>query len=159
MTGETENSLKPNMLVSAVVVDVREKFVRCRLDNGISGFINASDASDSVSFEDVGFTEGMTVMARIKEIRTQHNVLSVTLTTRSSMLNNKYIEDQMLSEMHSRDNYFVKEDYGEEMMNKIKKKKKEFLPRRVEHPQFRNIGEIYTRHHDVRLTHVRVSGE
>eukprot|EP01117_Protostelium_nocturnum_P006766 TRINITY_DN242_c0_g1_i1.p1 TRINITY_DN242_c0_g1~~TRINITY_DN242_c0_g1_i1.p1 ORF type:complete len:1509 (+),score=429.08 TRINITY_DN242_c0_g1_i1:233-4759(+) len=141
LTGENESPLRIGQIVSARVVSVLDRSVRCRLENGMMGNIKEADLSDTFkSLSDINLQEGMVLNARVIGIEEAERNFLVDLCSRSSVLSDTKQEEEQFSALKKRDPYFKKEDYSNERSKSISKKKKGFTPRRIEHPLFQNIG-------------------
>jgi transcription elongation factor SPT6 len=84
LTGETEDSLRPGMIVMARVTTIKEKWVNCVLTSGLRASIQFENLADSVDNRSI--TElvqvGQTFNCKIQEIRRER--FAVELTRRES---------------------------------------------------------------------------
>ena len=141
LTGETEATLKVGQLVYAKIVGVTDRSVRCRLDSGLTGFINKEDVSDRnvQNIKELAIDVGNTLPCRIREIDKER--LSVKLTCKSSDLQSKRWEEAILHELQALEPYLLIENDNNENNKTIQKKKTKprIIPRRIDHPLFQNI--------------------
>jgi len=121
-----DTSLEIGMLVNATIADIKDRFVRCRLENNITGFIHENDITDSgMRLMDLNLNIGDTIQARIKEIkppRDNQSGSTVSLVSRSSELNHPHWENAKLDSLKYINPFFVPQDESMDIDDRKKKK-------------------------------------
>ncbi|KAM3875493.1 transcription elongation factor SPT6-like [Diretmus argenteus] len=112
--------------------------VRCRLDNGVTGFVPTKFLSDKVvKHPEERVKVGMTVHCRIMKIDIEK--LSVDLTCRTSDLSDKNNDWKL-----PKDTYYdfdaENEDVKKEEEAKMKQQRTTYIKRVIAHPSFHNIN-------------------
>ncbi|XP_071770742.1 transcription elongation factor SPT6-like [Centroberyx gerrardi] len=112
--------------------------VRCRLDNGVTGFVPTKFLSDKVvKHPEERVKVGMTVHCRIMKIDIEK--LSVDLTCRTSDLSDKNNDWKL-----PKDTYYdfdaESEDTKKEEEAKMKQQRTTYIKRVIAHPSFHNIN-------------------
>ncbi|KAM4627878.1 transcription elongation factor SPT6-like [Polymixia lowei] len=112
--------------------------VRCRLDNGVTGFVPTKFLSDKVvKHPEERVKVGMTVHCRIMKIDIEK--LSVDLTCRTSDLSDKNNDWKL-----PKDTYYdfdaESEDVKKEEEAKMKQQRTTYIKRVIAHPSFHNIN-------------------
>ncbi|CAL8352830.1 unnamed protein product [Lota lota] len=112
--------------------------VRCRLDNGVTGFVPTKFLSDKlVKHPEERVMVGMTVHCRIMKIDIEK--LSVDLTCRTSDLSDRN-NDWKLPKDTYYDFDMETEDLKKEQEAKMKQQRTTYIKRVIAHPSFHNIN-------------------
>ena len=88
LTGETDESLRPNMIVSVNIRIVKEDFIVAKLDSGIEGRVESHDGSDRDIPLNRLFSVGQTAQAKLLDLDKRN--FSARLSLREEMLRIPY---------------------------------------------------------------------
>jgi len=143
-TGEDKDNFIEGQLVSARVLLVGDKELRCRLELGIPAVIHIANASDESfeSFSEIGVNQGDTLACRLKHLKISQDGLEAELTCRSSDLQSDIYEQQHLEFLKKQEGYL--QDLDPRFFNQDKQKvirrplTRKIIPRQIDHPLFVN---------------------
>ncbi|KAJ3413177.1 Transcription elongation factor spt6 [Chytridiales sp. JEL 0842] len=137
VTGETDETLRPGMVISCEVSKIMDRFVRVRLANGLDGTIHSSKFPGSSNARpDEIFRENTYIQAAVSKVDTER--LLVELDAREEVVNKDWAKDVALS---TRDRYFseVREEDDRERKPLIPRVVKPKQVRLVQHPYWKNV--------------------
>ncbi|KAI1316773.1 Transcription elongation factor spt6 [Mortierella claussenii] len=136
LTGETDQTLKEGFIVPALVTRIRDRNAICRLDCGIDGILAIQNISDSKigAISDV-LSEGQTLQVKI--LRLDKEKFFSDLSCKESELRQGDTKLRMLPVDRMFDQF-----EEEKALSTVKTsvKKNTFLPRKINHPLFKNIN-------------------
>ncbi|KAF9433439.1 Transcription elongation factor spt6 [Entomortierella beljakovae] len=136
LTGETDQSIKEGFIVPALITRIRDKNATCRLDCGIDGILAIQNIADTkiASISDI-LSEGQTLQVKI--LRLDKEKFFADLSCKESELRQGDTKLRMLPTDRMFDQF-----EEEKAMNSIKTKvaKSSFLPRKINHPLFKNVN-------------------
>jgi len=141
LTGEINGqTIMRGQMVTAKVVSVSSRFIRCKLDSGIPAEIKAENVSKNAPKDilaEMSIEQGSTVVCRILDIDVGR--IQVKLSSSSEELNSSTWEDAQLQTLQAQDPYLKPLEVVQ--VKKVKKKPKQSFPTRIiDHPLFQNIG-------------------
>ncbi|KAF9581645.1 Transcription elongation factor spt6, partial [Lunasporangiospora selenospora] len=139
LTGETDQTLKEGFIIPVLVQRIKDRTAHCRLDCGIDGVIAIQNVSDSKigSITDV-LSEGQTLQAKI--VRLEKEKFFVDLTCKESELRQGDMRLRQLP-VDRMFNQFEEDRARNQIQSKNQQMKKGlFVPRKVNHPLFRNMN-------------------
>jgi len=139
LTGETDQSLRVGQLVHARVTAKLEKALRCRLDNGLSGFLPFREISERriETADQLQIEIGHTLACRIQDI--DRSKYSVKLTCKE-VEPSSYQDNGFLQQLRIMEPYLLTDSIDMEEKPSIKKKARpKVFVRAINHPLFKNI--------------------
>ncbi|KAG0213501.1 Transcription elongation factor spt6 [Mortierella sp. NVP41] len=136
LTGETSQTLKEGFIIPALITKIRDRNAMCRLDCGIDGMLAIQNIADTKigAVSDV-LSEGQTLQVKI--LRLDREKYFADLTCKESELRHGDTQLRMLPVDRMFDQF-----EEEKSRNEVKKSDKQsnFLPRKINHPLFKNMN-------------------
>ncbi|KAL3637090.1 Transcription elongation factor spt6 [Castilleja foliolosa] len=140
ISGETEEVLSEGRIVQATVRRVQAQRAICGLESGLTGMISKEDYADD--WRDIDelsdrLHEGDILTCRIKSI--QKNRYQVFLTSRESEMRNNRFQRHHTMDPYYHEQHITLHTTQERARKNKELAKKQFKPRLIVHPRFKNI--------------------
>jgi transcription elongation factor SPT6 len=130
ITGETEKSLRPGLLITGIVARIKNGLVIVRLDSGLEGVVAMKNLSDApIQSPEQVVRQGEALRCKVLEVNKPR--FSVELAARRSALDYECILDKFFDTQA--------EELAKSKLKDFSKLKKPQI-RTIKHPQFRNFG-------------------
>ena len=149
LSNESPITFKEESIVSLKVLSIDEKGIRVITDNGLIGTVSNDDVKDNVY--DIGINElkrnfpiGTYVKGKVKSISFEHVRARFSLKNDDLSNHKEYLRKNAILSKYGLNegvDFVIDRDMDYPLLNiEGKRKLGRFVPRRINHPYFRNIG-------------------
>ncbi|OBZ75792.1 Transcription elongation factor SPT6 [Grifola frondosa] len=140
LTGETPRTLRVGLIVSVLVVRVKQGFVAVRLDSGIDGMINAQYLTDNNANPDTVVKKGQTIAGVIIDVKLSLPTDSFYVELSSRPADVSAGDSQFRRVKHDEAWNHAQYDRDTEMQARKKRAEVDRTRRVIKHPNFHNFN-------------------